>query len=111
MVSMDKCSITSNAVDDLSMNKCVPSEKKHVDVKYLHLIWWLEEISGWNNGKCQCACKTFRTCKKDYIWNPSISICGNSRYLKRVINDSVVVCDKIISVADSISANMNILFQ
>ena len=28
----------------------------------------------WNNEKCQCECKYYRTCKKDYSWNPSICI-------------------------------------
>ena len=28
------------------------------------------------------------------------------RYLKSLVHDSVIVCDKIISVTDSVSANM-----
>ena len=31
-------------------------------------------------------------CKKDYNWNPSTCICKGSRYLKSVVDDSVIVC-------------------
>ena len=27
----------------------------------------------WNNDKC----KEYNACEKDYIWNPSVCICGN----------------------------------
>ena len=33
----------------------------------------------WNNKTCQCECKNYCTCKKDYSWNPSICICENSK--------------------------------
>ena len=39
-------------------------------------------------------------CKKDYCWNPSTCICENDKYLKRIIDDSVIVCDEIINVMD-----------
>ena len=35
-------------------------------------------------------------CKKDYISNPSTCTCGNSKYLKSIIDGSVVMCDEII---------------
>ena len=25
--------------------------------------------------KCQCECKNYQKCKKDYSWNPSACIC------------------------------------
>ena len=57
--------------------------------------------------KCQCECKKYRTSIKDYGWNPSACICGSSRYLKSsIVVDSVVVCDKIISVTDRVSTNV-----
>ena len=57
--------------------------------------------------KCQCECKKYRTSIKDYGWNPSACICGSSRYLKSsIVFDSVVVCDKIISVTDRVSTNV-----
>ena len=36
----------------------------------------------WNNKACQCDCKNYHKCKKDYSWNPSTCICENSKYLK-----------------------------
>ena len=46
-----------------------------------------------------------RVCKKDYSWNPSIFICENNKYLKSIVNDSVIVCDEIINVTGSVSTN------
>ena len=36
-------------------------------------------------------------CKKDYNWNPSTCIYENSRYLRSIADDSVIMCDEIIS--------------
>ena len=45
-------------------------------------------------------------CKKDYSWNPSRCICEKSRYLKSIFDDSVIVCNEIISIRNSISTNV-----
>ena len=63
-------------------------------------------IQKWNNDKCQCECKKYRGSKKDYRWNPSTSICENNRYLESAVDDSVIVCNEIISVTSSLSINM-----
>ena len=44
----------------------------------------------WNNKTCQCECKNYRKCKKDYIWNPSTCICENCKYLKRITDTWMV---------------------
>ena len=59
----------------------------------------------WNNDKCQCEC---HACKKDYSWNPSSCICGNSRHLKSIVDESVIAWDEIKSVTDSASTNVTI---
>ena len=58
----------------------------------------------WNNKTCQCECKNYCQCKKDYSWNPSKCICENSKYPKRTANTSVIECDEIISVMDIVSS-------
>ena len=35
-----------------------------------------------------------KKCKKDYNWNPTICICENDNYLKKIADNSVIVCDK-----------------
>ena len=40
------------------------------------------------------------TCKKYYSWNPSTCICENDKYLKRLVDDSKIMCDEIIYVID-----------
>ena len=50
------------------------------------------------NATCQCECKTYRKCKKDYShMYPSTCICENSNYLKSFTDNSVIECDEIIS--------------
>ena len=46
----------------------------------------------WNNETCQCECKTNRTGKKDYGWNPITYICDNGEYFKSIDDNSVTVC-------------------
>ena len=55
-----------------------------------------------NNKTCQCECKSYRTWKKYYSWNPSTCICENSKYLKSIV-DTLTECDEIIIVMDNVS--------
>ena len=50
----------------------------------------------WNNDKCRCDYKKHRICEKDYVWNPSLCICGNGKYLASIMDDLVITCDEII---------------
>ena len=42
-------------------------------------------------------------CKNNYSWNPSVCIFEDSRYLKSIVDNSVIVCDEVIDVMDSAS--------
>ena len=44
--------------------------------------------------------------KKNYSWNPSRRIYDNGKYLKRVADTSVIACDEVIYVIDTVSAKM-----
>ena len=57
------------------------------------------------NDKCKCKCKKYGTCKKGNSWNLSTCICKNNRYLKSIVDDSVIVCNEIINVIDSVPIN------
>ena len=49
-------------------------------------------------------------CEKDYIWNPSICICENQKYLASIMDNSTIICDEVIDVDDktkTISTNFN----
>ena len=35
---------------------------------------------------------------KDYIWNPATCSCENGKYLASMMDDSVIICDKVINV-------------
>ena len=46
-----------------------------------------------NNLTCQC--KNYCPCKNNASWNSSTCIYKNNKYLKRIAETSVIVCDKI----------------
>ena len=39
-------------------------------------------------------------CEKEYAWNPSICICENGKYLISVMDESVIMSDKVIGPYD-----------
>ena len=51
-----------------------------LDGKYKFNRATRNSIQKWNNDKCQCECKKYRMCKKDYSWNHSKCICKNGTY-------------------------------
>ena len=61
------------------------------------------QIKKWNNNTCQCECKNYRQSKKVYSWNPSTCTYENSKYLKSVVDTSVITYDEIISLMDVVS--------
>ena len=61
-------------------------------------IWWKKCNSDqwWNDGKCWCKCKKLNILEKDYIWNLTTCSSQNGKYLARIMDDSVIMCDEII---------------
>ena len=57
----------------------------------------------WNNKTCQCECKSHCKSKKDYSWNPGTRTYENSKYLKSMVDTSVITFDEIISLMDVVS--------
>ena len=118
MISLNKCNGSCNV---FSPKICVPKKTKDINVKIFNMITIKnkpEEMKKhiscdykykfncatcnsnkkWYNETCQCECKNYCTCKKDYSWNPSTFICENSKYLKSVFDTSVISCDEITFV-------------
>ena len=60
----------------------------------------------WNNDKYQWEFKKYCTCKKDSGLNPSTCVCENSKYLKHIVCDPVIICDEITYVMVNASTNM-----
>ena len=50
--------------------------------------------------------KKYQKCKETYSSNSSTCIWEKSKYLKSVADDSKIVCDEIINVADNVSTNV-----
>ena len=57
----------------------------------------------WNNKTYQDECNNYHKGKKVYSWNPTTCMCDNSNYLKSIADSSVVACDEIISVMNTVS--------
>ena len=49
-----------------------------------------------HNDKCWCECKKRHVCEKDYVWNPAKWNCENGKYLASIMDDSAIICDKVI---------------
>ena len=45
--------------------------------------------------------------QKDYNCNPSACVCEICRYLKSIVDNSVILCREIIKVVDSASKNVS----
>ena len=56
-----------------------------------------------NKKSCKCESKNYRKCEKDYSWNPSTCICKNKKYLKSIVNTSVIKCNEIVIVMNNLS--------
>ena len=128
MISLNKCTGSCNV---LSPKICVPKETKDINVKAFNMITNKDEAKAmtehiscdskckfnlttcnsnqkWNKKTCQCECKDYRKCKRDYGWNPSTCICENSKYLKSVAETSVTECDEIVIFVGKLSTKKTI---
>ena len=63
----------------------------------------------WNNKKCQCECKNYHMCEKDYSLNRMTCICESSKYLKSVADTPVTACDEIVIVTNNLSTKRQML--
>ena len=50
----------------------------------------------WNNDKCWCEWKKRNVCEKDSVWNRATCNCENGKYLASIMDNSAIICDKII---------------
>ena len=125
-ISLGKCNGSCNV---LSSKISVARKTKEINVKVFntitnkneaktmaeHVSWdYKSKFSSitynsnqkWINWTCHCQYKNYRKGKKYCIWNPSTYICGNSKYLKKIADTSVIMCDKVISAMDILSTKM-----
>ena len=63
----------------------------------------------WNNKTCQCECKNYHMCEKDYSLNRMTCICESSKYLKSVADTPVTACDEIVVVTNNLSTKRQML--
>ena len=127
IISLDKC----NGSFNISSPKiCVPNKPKGINLKVFNMVTNITEAKimtehivncyckwkfnsktfnsnqKWNNQTCHCECKNYHKCKKDYSWNPSTCTFENSNDLKSIDDTSVMDCDEIILVMDTLSTKI-----
>ena len=78
----------------------------HVIVHANSIVKTCHSNQKWNNKTCQCECKNYQKCKKDYSWNPNTSISENSKHLKSIADTSIIEWDEIITAMDILSTKM-----
>ena len=89
MISLNKFNGDCNGVDSLSTETCVPCETKDLNLNAFNIITRINEVKTlakhiscvcqckfdsttcgsdqkWKNDKCQCECKKYPICKKDF---------------------------------------------
>ena len=124
MIIPDKYNESCNSVDDLSTKICLKiyinvfimitrinkakALTKHIscDCKCKFHSTTCNSDQKWNDETCHCGCKSYPTCKNNYSWNPSTCICEKSKYLKVIIDGSVIFCDEILNAGDISSKNV-----
>ena len=88
MIRLNKCTGSCNV---LSPKICIPKETKYIYVKAFNMISNKDEVKAmtehiscdynckfnstkcnpkqkWNRHTCQCECKSYHKCEKDYTW-------------------------------------------
>ena len=131
-VNFDRCMGYCNTVNNLSNKMCIPNKTEDLNLSVFNIITGRNESKilskhvsceckckfdgikcnsnqKWNNDKCWNGCKNpeeHNACEKDYIWNHATCSCENGKYLASTIDNSVIMCDKIIKAGKSVSANV-----
>ena len=118
-VKLHRCVGSCNTLNDLSIKVCVPNKTEDLNLSVFNIITEINELktltkhisckckckfdgrkcnlNQWrNNDKCQCECKKHNICEKYFIWNPATCSCENEKYLASIMDDSAIMCDKII---------------
>ena len=130
-VNLDRYVGNCNTLNDLPNKVCVPNETEDLNLSFLNMITGINESKiltthvlckckckfdsrkcsynkNWNNDKCRCECKNkkkHRPCKKDYILKPATCICENVKYVRSIIDDSAITCDKIREETKTVLTN------
>ena len=117
-IELDRCAVSSNTLNDLSNEICVPKKTEDWNLIMFNMITGINELKAlrkhiacgykckfderkynsdqwWNNHKCLCACKKRHVCEKYYIWNLATCSYKNGKYWASIMDDSAIMCDEI----------------
>ena len=112
-ISLDECNRSCNAVDDLFTKICVQSKKKDVSIKVFNLIisrneteTLVKHVSGKVTSIAQHVIHTTNEIMIHGSASGKVKISANCKYLKSIVDNSVIICDEIINAANSVSTNV-----
>ena len=129
-VKLDRYVGSCNTLHNLSNKACVPNKTEDLNLSVFNMITQINESNTltkyisceckcsfdgkkcnsdqwWNNDKCWCECKKHLVSEKDYLWNPATCSCENEKYLAIIIDDSAIMCDKILESYEEESKTIN----
>ena len=134
LVKLDRCVGSCNTLNDLFSKVCIPSKTEDLNLSIFNMITGINESKTltkhtsceckckfdgtkcnsnqwWNNDKCQCECKKHHICEKEYFYNPATCNYQNGKCLASIMDDSAIICDKVIKSyhekIKTISTNIN----
>ena len=107
------------SINDLSNKECVPNKTEDLNLSVFNMITGIHESKTltkhmsrkckcrfdgrkfnpdqwWNNSRCRYECNKRHAGEKNYVWNPSICSFENGKYLASIMDDSVIIGDKVI---------------
>ena len=95
MISLDKCNLSCNFVDGLSMKVCAPSQIKDVNVKVFNVITRMYEAKALvKHISCNCKCKfSGTTCNSNQKWNIRV----NSS-VKSILHSKKIIAEILVHV-------------
>ena len=105
-VKLDRCAGTFNNLNDLSNKVCSPNKAEDIDLSIFNMTTCINEPKTLTEHiSCECKCKPnqwwnkkVHISQKDYVLNPATCNCENGKNLASVMDDSTIICDKIINV-------------
>ena len=118
-VKLDRCAGSCDTLNDFSNKSCGPNKTEDLNLSTFNMITGINELKTltnhiickyqfkfdgrkcnsdqwWNNDKCRCECKKCHVCEKSYVWNPATCSCESGKYLASIMDDSAIICDKVI---------------
>ena len=94
-VKLDRCVGSCNVVNSLSNKLCIPNKTENLNLSVFNMIAGINE-SKTSTEHISCKFKFRFDGRKCNVCNPYTRNCKNGKYLASIMDNSAIMCDKII---------------